>query len=144
MKSKRPTVDKREGEAGHNAQLEGKMGDRTRSQTISTRLQRIAQQASRERGLVFTRLAHHMDVDMLREAHRRLRKDAAPGVDGVTAEEYAVGLVGQPHGQRGFARRHLHDGQVLPQRAVVAESVEFGEGSPFPDTLEELLANVYA
>ena len=72
--------------------MEGKMGDRTRSQTISTRLQQIAEQAKRERELVFTRLAHHMDVDMLKEAHRRLRKDAAPGVDGVTGQEYATDL----------------------------------------------------
>jgi group II intron reverse transcriptase/maturase len=33
-----------------------------------------------------------MDVDFLAEAHRRTRKKAAPGIDGVTAEDYAENL----------------------------------------------------
>ena len=33
-----------------------------------------------------------MDVDFLREAYRRTRKDGAPGVDGVTAKQYAEDL----------------------------------------------------
>jgi hypothetical protein len=35
----------REGEAGHNVLLEGEMGDTSRSQTISTKLREIAEQA---------------------------------------------------------------------------------------------------
>jgi retron-type reverse transcriptase len=35
---------------------------------------------------------HLIDVDFLREAYRLVRKDGAPGVDKVTAEEYAVNL----------------------------------------------------
>ena len=61
------------------------MGDTPRSPTISTTLQRIAQQAIQFPAMVFTTLAHLMDVDWLREACRRTRKDAAPGIDGVTA-----------------------------------------------------------
>jgi RNA-directed DNA polymerase len=70
------------------------MGDTSRSQTISTRLQRIAQQAVRYPDMVFTTLAHLIDVDLLREAYRLTRKDAAPGVDGVRAREYAQNLEG--------------------------------------------------
>jgi group II intron reverse transcriptase/maturase len=33
-------------------------------------------------------LAHHIDIDFLREAYRRTRKDGAVGVDGMTAQEY--------------------------------------------------------
>jgi group II intron reverse transcriptase/maturase len=33
-------------------------------------------------------LAHHIDIDLLREAYRRTRKDSAPGVDGQTASVY--------------------------------------------------------
>ncbi len=40
----------------------------------------------------FTTLAHHIDMDFLREAYRRTRKDGAPGVDRVTAKEYAKRL----------------------------------------------------
>lgn len=42
--------------------------------------------------LVLTTLAHHIDLEWLREAYRRTRKDGARGVDGQTAEEYAVSL----------------------------------------------------
>jgi group II intron reverse transcriptase/maturase len=41
---------------------------------------------------VFTTLAHLIDVDFLKEAYHLTRKNSAPGVDGVTAAEYAVGL----------------------------------------------------
>lgn len=38
--------------------------------------------------MVLTTLAHHIDVEWLREAQRRTRRDGAVGVDGRTAEEY--------------------------------------------------------
>lgn len=40
------------------------------------------------RGVALTTLAHHIDVDWLREAYRRTRKDGARGVDGMSAAEY--------------------------------------------------------
>jgi group II intron reverse transcriptase/maturase len=42
--------------------------------------------------MAFTTLAHHIDVDWLREAYRRTRKNGAAGLDGVTAEQYAGNL----------------------------------------------------
>lgn len=42
--------------------------------------------------MVFTTLAHHIDIDWLREAYRRTRKSGAAGVDGQTAEAYATNL----------------------------------------------------
>ena len=42
--------------------------------------------------MVFSTIMHHVDVDFLREAYRRTRKDATPGADGVTAAEYALNL----------------------------------------------------
>ena len=39
-----------------------------------------------------TTLAHLRDVDVLREASRRTRTEAAPGIDGVTAASYAEHL----------------------------------------------------
>ena len=68
------------------------MGDTQRSQTVSTKLQRIAEQASRYPELVFTSLMHNIDKEFLFEAYCRTRKDGAPGVDGVTAQEYAQNL----------------------------------------------------
>jgi group II intron reverse transcriptase/maturase len=42
--------------------------------------------------MAFRSLAHHIDMDLLHEAVRRTRKDGALGVDGVSAEQYAVNL----------------------------------------------------
>jgi group II intron reverse transcriptase/maturase len=44
--------------------------------------------------MAFTTLAHHIDIDWLREAFRRTRKDGATGVDGQSADEYATNLEG--------------------------------------------------
>ena len=68
------------------------MGETSRLPTIATQLQWIAEQAKSYPAMVFTTLAHLMDVDFLREAYHRTRKDSAPGIDGVTAERYAEHL----------------------------------------------------
>jgi RNA-directed DNA polymerase len=60
--------------------------------SVSTRLQRIAQLAREDPERAFLSLAHHIDIDLLREAYRRTRKDGAPGVDGQTAAVYQENL----------------------------------------------------
>jgi len=62
------------------------------SPTVSTKLARIAKQSEQNPTLVFTTLAHLMDEDFLTEAFHQLRKDAAAGIDEVTATEYGVNL----------------------------------------------------
>lgn len=61
-------------------------------ESVSTKLRRIAELASREPKLTLTTLAHHIDIEWMREAYRRTRKDGAVGVDGQTAEQYAARL----------------------------------------------------
>ena len=61
-------------------------------ETISTRLQRIATQAREMPGVALRTLAQHIDIECLREAYRRTRKDGAVGVDQQTAEQYAEDL----------------------------------------------------
>ena len=65
-----------------------------RSEDISTRLQRIAQLARERRDEPLTNLAHHVDIEWLKEAFRRTRKGGASGVDGVTARQYEQNLEG--------------------------------------------------
>jgi group II intron reverse transcriptase/maturase len=72
--------------------LEGKTMETLGSETVCTKLERIAKLARQAPTMVLTTLAHHIDLDWMREAYRRTRKDAAPGVDRQTAEQYAVGL----------------------------------------------------
>jgi group II intron reverse transcriptase/maturase len=56
--------------------------------SVSTKLQRIAQLAREAPERVLHSIAHTIDMRFLREAYRRTRKDGAVGVDGQTAAEY--------------------------------------------------------
>ena len=68
------------------------MRDTKRSELISAQLRQIAEQAIAHPDRVFTTLIHRMDVDFLREAYHRLRKDGAAGLSGVTAKDYGRNL----------------------------------------------------
>lgn len=63
-----------------------------RSESVSTKLQQIAKRAKEHPETAWTTLAHLIDVDFLREAYRRTRKDGAAGVDGRTAADYEGNL----------------------------------------------------
>ncbi len=59
----------------------------------SSALERVRQAARRDRKQRFTTLLHHVyDVNRLREAYFRLKRDAAPGVDGETWRHYGEAL----------------------------------------------------
>src|SRR3954471_17673206 len=64
------------------------------STIVSTKQERIAGLAKQSPQMAFTSLAYLMDMDWMKEAYRRTRKDGAAGVDGVTAEEYERDLEG--------------------------------------------------
>ncbi len=71
---------------------EGDTGSAQKLRDVYTKLQRISEKAKQEPTLQFTSLAHLLTVEMLEDAWRRLRKDASPGIDGVTAEAYEQDL----------------------------------------------------
>ena len=56
------------------------------------KLQSIATQAKRYPEMVFDTVFHLIAREFLREASRRTRKNSAPGVDKVTAKQYAENL----------------------------------------------------
>ncbi len=72
--------------------LEGNMTDTQESVTVSTKQERIAELARRNPEMSFVSLAHHMDMNWLREAYYLTRKDGAVGVDGQTAKDYGINL----------------------------------------------------
>ena len=54
---------------------------------------RGVRQAARERKQErFTALLHHLSIDLLRDSFYALKRQAAPGVDGVTWKEYETGV----------------------------------------------------
>jgi RNA-directed DNA polymerase len=62
------------------------------SVSVSTKQQRIAELAKQMPEATLWSLSRFIDVEWLKEAYRRTRKDGATGVDGTTAEEYAAKL----------------------------------------------------
>jgi len=76
------------GSTGDTELLEGKTTGTPISDSVSTRLQRIAELAREAPERAFLSLAHHIDIEFLAEAFRRTRKDGATGVDGQTGDAY--------------------------------------------------------
>ena len=60
--------------------------------SVSQALDRVRQAARRRKKERFTALLHHLDLAMLRTAFYAIKRDAAPGVDGVTWETYEEDL----------------------------------------------------
>jgi len=65
----------------------------TQSETrVSQGLAGVRKAARENKELKFTALLHHLTIDLLRESFYSLKRKAAPGVDGVTWQEYELGL----------------------------------------------------
>jgi len=66
---------------------------RTQSRTsASSGLAGLRTRAHADKHARFTALLHHVTVDVLRDSFAALKREAAPGVDGVTWGQYEVGL----------------------------------------------------
>src|SRR5208282_1787825 len=57
-------------------------------ESVSQALERVRQAARQGKKEQFTSLLHHVDPAMLRTAFYAMKRDAAPGVDGMTWETY--------------------------------------------------------
>jgi len=69
------------------------MQEKSSSENISTKQQRIAKLAGEAPDMAFTSLAHHIDLDWLYVAYQNTRKDGAVGIDGQTAKDYEANLM---------------------------------------------------
>jgi group II intron reverse transcriptase/maturase len=68
------------------------MSDAETSANVLPGLLRVAERAKRVPEAQMLALAHHVDEELMTAAYRRIRKDAAVGVDGVTKEQYGEHL----------------------------------------------------
>ena len=59
---------------------------------VSQGLAGVRKAARERKGMKFTALLHHLTVGLLRDSFYALKRKAAPGVDGVTWQEYEAGL----------------------------------------------------
>jgi len=106
VNSRAEVVEGRRPRLGNTAQT---TASRTQSREhASSGLWSVREVARRDKRARFTALLHHVSVDLLRESFHALKREAAPGVDGVTWKQYEDGLEER--------LRELH--HSVPDRAV--------------------------
>ena len=99
-------VEPRAGTKGNAGQQNARRAqDRESAPNALNRIRRVARERKKEK---FTSLFHHISVELLEEAFYELQQNAAPGVDGLTWQEYETGL------ERNLEDLHarLHRGRI--------------------------------
>src|SRR5215204_592232 len=105
-------VERRAGAEGNaDQQSTRRAQDRVSVSQALGRVRRAARQRRRER---FTALFHHLSPGLLREAFLALKRDAAPGVDGLIWRDYEAEL--EPRLADLHARVHRGAYRALPSR----------------------------
>ncbi len=84
--------------------------------SMSQGLDGVRKAARERRQERFTSLLHHLSVDLLRDSFYALQRKAAPGVDGVTWQEYETGLEDRLADLHGRVHRGAYRAQ--PSRRV--------------------------
>jgi group II intron reverse transcriptase/maturase len=110
----RPAEEPGEPRAGTKENTEQQNTPRTLSrERVTSALDHVRQRARLKKKEKFTALLHHINPDTLRLAFYALKRDAAPGVDGMTWREYEQDLdrrIEELHGR-------VHGGAYRPQPA---------------------------
>ena len=83
---------------------------------VSQGLVGVRQAAKERKQEKFTALLHHLTLDLLRDSYYALKRQAAPGVDGVTWQEYETGLAGRLADLHSRVHRGAY--QAQPSRRV--------------------------
>src|SRR5271163_5233266 len=89
---------------------------------VSQGLAGVRKVAREHKEMKFTALLHHVTVDLLRDSFSSLKRKAAAGVDGMTWQEYDVGM----EGRLAALHSRLHRGayRALPSRRVYIEKAD--------------------
>jgi RNA-directed DNA polymerase len=89
---------------------------------VSQGLAGVRRAARVNKEMKFTALLHHLTVDLLRESFYSLKRKAAPGVDGVTWQEYEIGVEDRLVDLHGRVHRGAYRAQ--PSRRVYIEKAD--------------------
>ena len=92
-KAGQPTAEPVEPRAGTKGNAEQQSTRRAQDrESVTQALERVRHAARQRKKERFTALFHHITVELLRLSFFALKRDAAPGVDGVTWQDYEAGL----------------------------------------------------
>src|SRR5882757_3281515 len=89
---------------------------------VSQGLASVRKAARENKEMKFTALLHHLTIDLLRESFYSLKRKAAPGVDGVTWQEYEDGLEDRLTDLHGRVHRGAY--RATPSRRVYIEKAD--------------------
>ena len=89
---------------------------------VSQGLAGVRKAAGNNKETKFTALLHHLTVELLRESFYSLKRKAAPGVDGVTWQEYEDGLEDRLTDLHGRVHRGAY--RATPSRRVYIEKAD--------------------
>jgi group II intron reverse transcriptase/maturase len=104
---------------------------------VSQGLAGVRQAARENKELKFTALLHHMTVNLLRESFYAMKRKAAPGVDGMTWQEYETGLEDRLSDLHGRVHRGAYRAQ--PSRRVYIPKADGRQRSLGVAALEDKL-----
>jgi len=96
---------------------------------VSQGLAGVRKAAREHKEMRFTALLHHLTVDLLRESFYALKRNAAPGVDGLRWQEYETGLEGRLadlHGRVHRGRFELGPVGGRTSRKATGDSARWG------------------
>jgi len=110
-----PVAEPAEPRAGTKRNAEEQSTHRTLSRArVSQALDRVRQAARLGKKEKLTALFHHLSIDLFREAFIALKRDAAPGVDGLTWRTYEADLEGNLTDLHSRVQRGAY--RALPSR----------------------------
>ena len=116
-KSGKPPAESEEGRPLIKENTHQSSTHSTQSETrVSQGLTGVRRAARERKEMKFTALLHHLTVALLRYSFYALKRKAAPGVDGVTWQEYETGLDGRLADLHGRVHRGAYRAQ--PSRRV--------------------------
>jgi retron-type reverse transcriptase len=109
-------VEQRAGTKGNTGQAHTR---RTQSRgSVSQGLDRVRNAARQRKKEKFTALLHHVTVDSLRESFLALKRQAAPGADGLTWQDYDVLLEHNLQGLHARVQSGAYRAQPVRRRFI--------------------------
>ena len=110
-----PAEPRAEAEGNASQQSTRRAQDRGSVSQALERVPQIAKQRKKER---FTSLHHHISIELLRQAFFALKRDAAPGVDGLRCQDYETDLDRRIEDLHARVHRGVYRAQASRRRHI--------------------------
>lgn len=118
-KAGKPAAERVEPRGGTKGNTDQPRTPRTQRRTsVSPGVERVRNVAKQRKKEKLTSLLHHVTIDLLREAFNALKRKAAPGVDGVTWQDYEAELESNLQDLHSRVQRGSYRAQPVKRRYI--------------------------